>query len=295
MAGLSSMTGYARASGALAGLSFLVEIRSVNARGLDLRLRLAPGFDALDSEMRRRVSEKITRGAISITLTVDRPAGGGKVIVNMEALETVLATIKMLDGRIDAQKPSLDGILALKGVLEQQESVIAMEEDAIASAILGGVDAALEDLVRVRAEEGARIAPVLLDRLSEIAALTARAEAHPARTRAAILARLKAQIADLLDAAPALAEERLVQEALLVATRADIREELDRLTVHIAAARKLIAEGGPAGRKLDFLSQEFNREANTVCSKSNDVELTAIGLDLKAAIDQLREQVQNIE
>lgn len=295
MGRLASMTGYARASGAVGGLGFLVEMRSVNARGLDLRLRIAPGFDQLEGEIRKKLSEKLSRGALSVTLTVDRSATAGRVVVNQEALDTVLEALRDLEFRIEAQKPTLDGILGLKGVLEQQETAIAADDEALATAILAAVDAALDNLVAARAEEGARIVPVLSAQIDEIAALTARAEAHPARTRSAVLARLRAQVAELLEAAPTLSEERLAQEALLAATRADIREELDRLAVHIAAARKLVAEGGPVGRKLDFLSQEFNREANTLCSKSNDVTLTAIGLDLKAVIDQLREQVQNIE
>jgi uncharacterized protein (TIGR00255 family) len=289
------MTGYARASGTAPGLAFLIEVRSVNARGLDMRLRLAPGFDALDSEIRRRVTERFARGALSITLSVERAGDLGRLSVNLEALETVLSAIEALKARIDTDPPRPEGILMLKGVLEQHETGAERDDDAATGAILKAVDTALAALQATRRDEGGRIATVLFERITEITALTQQAEVHPARSRSAILTRLKAQVAELLDANPALPEERLVQEALLVATRVDIREELDRLGVHCAAARTLIAEGGPVGRKLDFLAQEFNREANTLCSKSNDVGLTAIGLDLKAAIDQLREQVQNIE
>lgn len=290
------MTGYARAGGSVPGVRFLVEIKSVNARGLDMRMRLAPGYDALEVEIRRRIGKAISRGAITFTLNVEREGEGGKVVVNEQALGAVLATLERLRGTIDASPPSLDGILALKGVLEQHEAPLSADaEEVLEAAILAAVDSAVADLVTARKEEGARLGPVLLERLDEIAALTKSAELHPGRSRDAILERLRQQIADLDAAGAGIPEDRLAQEALLLATKADIREELDRLAVHIASARQLIAAGGPVGRKLDFLSQEFNREANTLCSKSNAVELTGIGLDLKAVIDQLREQVQNIE
>jgi uncharacterized protein (TIGR00255 family) len=293
---LSSMTGYARAGGAVPGVSFLVEIKSVNSRGLDIRMRLAPGYDSLELEFRRRIGKAISRGALTLTLSVEREGEGGKVVVNELALGAVLAALQRLSGQVDAEKPSLDGILALKGVLEQHEAPLAVEtEEALETAILTAVDTAIADLVRARRDEGARLTPVLNERIDEIAALTKAAELHPGRGRDAILERLRQQIADVLAASNGFSEERLAQEAMMLATKADIREELDRLTSHIASARQLIAAGGPAGRKLDFLSQEFNREANTLCSKSNAVELTGIGLDLKAVIDQLREQVQNIE
>ncbi len=293
---LQSMTGYARATGAVPGVSFVVELKSVNGRGLDLRMRLAPGLDALEGEIRRAIGRSITRGSLTVTLAVDREGEGGRVVVNHQALDAVLEGFRWLETRVDAERPRLDGILALRGVLEQHESPLpADEEEALNRAILAAVEQAVAGLVSARREEGARIAAILLERIDEIAALTKAAEIHPGRSRDAILARLRQQVAELLEASPALSEERLAQEAMLLATKADIREELDRLVAHIAAARQLVAGGGPVGRKLDFLSQEFNREANTLCSKSNDVALTAIGLDLKAVIDQLREQVQNIE
>jgi uncharacterized protein (TIGR00255 family) len=181
-------------------------------------------------------------------------------------------------------------------VLEQRDRPLSPDaEEALSAAIIDAVALALSDLLISRQQEGNRIAAVLLDRIAEIETLVARAEAHPSRNRDIILARLRQQVAELSAEVGAIPEERLAQEALLLATKADIREELDRLTAHIASARQMIGAGGAVGRRLDFLAQEFNREANTLCSKSNAVELTAIGLDLKAAIDQLREQVQNIE
>lgn len=289
------MTGYARVTGAVPGASFACEVKSVNGRGLDIRLRLAPGLDALESDIRQLVGKTVSRGSLTLNLTVERDGAGGDLLVNRQALATVLAAIDELNGKVPAAPPSLDGILGLKGVLEQRDRPMSADaEEALASAILDAASQALVDLVIARRQEGNQIAAVLLDRLDEIETLVQRAEAHPARSRDAILTKLRQQLAELAEDI-AVPEDRLAQEALLLATKADIREELDRLTAHIASARQLIRGGGAVGRRLDFLAQEFNREANTLCSKSNAVELTAIGLDLKAAIDQLREQVQNIE
>lgn len=293
---LASMTGYARATGSAQGVGFTCEIKSVNSRGLDVRMRLAPGFDSIEGELRRRIGKVISRGSITFNLNLDREGVGGEVVINQQALGTVLDALDLLAGRIEAEMPRLDGILALKGVLEQRETPMGAEaEEALHAAILEAADVCIDDLVASRRVEGDRLTNVLIERVGEIESLTAQAEAHPSRGRNVILERLRQQIGDLTAAGVGLSEERLAQEALLLATKADIREELDRLTAHIANARQLITNGGPVGRKLDFLSQEFNREANTLCSKSNAVELTAIGLDLKAAIDQFREQVQNIE
>lgn len=292
---LASMTGYARATGSVPGASFACEVKSVNGRGLDVRLRLAPGFDALESDIRQLIGKTLSRGSLTFNLSVERDGAGGDLLVNRQALSTVLAAIDELSGKITAAPPTLDGILGLKGVLEQRDTPMSSEaEETLSAGILEAAAQALKGLVAARRQEGAQIAQVLIDRLNEIAALVQRAESHPARSRETILAKLRQQVADVASDI-AIPEDRLVQEALLLATKADIREELDRLVAHIASARQLIAGGGAVGRRLDFLAQEFNREANTLCSKSNAVELTAIGLDLKAAIDQLREQVQNIE
>jgi uncharacterized protein (TIGR00255 family) len=290
------MTGYARAAGAVPGTAFACEVKSVNGRGLDIRLRLAPGFDALESGIRQHIGKVISRGSLTFNLSVERDGAGGDLLLNRQALATALSAIDELRSAVPtAAPPSLDGILGLKGVLEQRDKPVSAEAgEALTSAILDAANRALADLVQARRQEGTQIAVVLLDRLDEIEALVQRAEIHPARSRDTILNKLRQQVADLV-ADIALPEDRLAQEALLLATKADIREELDRLTAHITSARQLIRGGGAVGRRLDFLAQEFNREANTLCSKSNAVELTAIGLDLKAAIDQLREQVQNIE
>ena len=293
---LASMTGYARAHGAVPGISFSVELKSVNSRGLDIRARLTPGYDALEPEIRRRINKALTRGAVTVNLNIDREGEGGRVVINQAALDAVLAAVTDISSRMNLPRPTPDGVLALKGVLEQHDAPLdADAEERLQAAIYSAVDASLADLQIARQAEGRHLQEVLLGQIDEISRLRDLAEAHPGRGRDVILARLKEQIADLMASATGMSEDRLAQEALLLATKADIREELDRLKAHIAAARQLIADGGPVGRKLDFLSQEFNREANTLCSKSNAVELTAIGLDLKAVIDQFREQVQNLE
>jgi uncharacterized protein (TIGR00255 family) len=293
---LSSMTGYARAQGGVPGISFSVEIKTVNSRGLDIRMRMTPGYDALEAEIRRRIGKALSRGSVTVNLNVEREGEGGRVVVNHDALTAVLGALREINGKVDAERPTLDGILALKGVLEQHDAPLdADAEERLAAAIYAGVDQALEDLRKARQSEGVHLKQILGGQVDEIARLRDAAAAHPGRSRDVILARLREQILDVMTSTTGLSEDRLAQEALLLATKADIREELDRLTAHVASARSLLAEGGPVGRKLDFLSQEFNREANTLCSKSNAVELTAIGLDLKAVIDQFREQVQNLE
>ncbi|MGB3027947.1 YicC/YloC family endoribonuclease [Paradevosia shaoguanensis] len=293
---LASMTGYARATGAAGTVAFSCEMKSVNGRGLDMRMRLAPGLDPIEGEIRRRIGAAVTRGSLTVTINVDREGATGEVVVNQQALKAVLTAMDDLSRRLDARRPSLDGILGLKGVLDQKEkSLPPEEEEALQAAILDCVERCLVGLVDARRREGVQLSAVLGRHIDEIERLTRKAEAHPSRDRAMVLERLRSQVAELVANGAGVSEERMAQEALLLATRADIREELDRLVAHIANARQLLSAGGPVGRKLDFLSQEFNREANTLCSKSNAVDLTSIGLDLKAAIDQLREQVQNIE
>lgn len=292
------MTGYARATVSTPAGEIACELKSVNARGLDLRLRLAPGLDALEPELRRRTSSALSRGAVTLNLTMERGATSGEVVVNEAALQSVLTALQDLSFRIEAAPARLDGILAIKGVIEQREPGLSSEdEEALQGGVFDCLHKCLADLLDARAGEGARLRDVLHARIDEIAALAVALERHPARSREVILDRLRRQLDELRAAAPgvALPEERLAQEVLLLATKSDIREELDRLAAHIAAARALLDAGGAVGRKLDFLSQEFNREANTLCAKVNAVELTAIGLDLKAVIEQFREQVQNVE
>ncbi|MFN7169455.1 MAG: YicC/YloC family endoribonuclease [Pannonibacter sp.] len=294
---LASMTGFARVEGSEGDTRWTWELRSVNGKNLDLRLRLPTGMEELEGELKARAARVLSRGNVSANLSLQRAHGEAVLSVNEAALEAVLRAIQVLHRRMpDAAPATLDGILAHKGVLELKEP----EEDeaaqqALLCAVAASFDVALSALADMRALEGESIALVLSTHLDTIEAATRAAEALPARQTEAIKARLKALVEELVDAVPALDPQRLAQEAALLATKADVREELDRLAAHVSAARKLIADGGPIGRKLDFLAQEFNREANTLCSKSNDVALTAIGLELKAVIDQLREQVQNLE
>lgn len=293
---LASMTGFARASGVHDGLRWVWELKSVNAKGLDLRFRLPPGRDALEPLLRAAIAKAIGRGSITVNLMIQRESAPAQVRVNEDVLAAVLATAHALAGKIDAQPPTLDGILAIKGVMEVVEAEESeTEREAANLALLHGFEAALKDLVATREREGGVIGAVLAGRIDQIERFTKDAEAAPARSVEAIRARLAEQVKELLAASSALDPERLHQEAALLAAKADVREELDRLHAHVDAARALLKNGGAVGRKLDFLAQEFNREANTLCSKSNDVSLTAIGLELKTTVDQFREQVQNIE
>ncbi|VAW15943.1 Protein YicC [hydrothermal vent metagenome] len=293
---LASMTGYARSTNSDAGSNFQVEIKSVNARGLDIRLRMTPGLDALEPHVRRILGERLKRGAINCAISLQRDNAQGEVVINEQALGAVLDALDKLAGKIEADRPRLDGILAIKGVLETREAPLSTEgEQRLHQQILAALDYTLDELIEARHQEGGRLAAIISEQVDEIENLTQKAHAHPLRRREVFVERIRNQIAQLSEAESGLSEERLYQEALILATKADIREELDRLFSHIESARQLIANGGPVGRKLDFLAQEFNREANTLCSKAHAVELSAIGLDLKAVIDQLREQVQNIE
>jgi len=294
---IASMTGFARVEDSRDGVSWAWELKSVNSKSLDLRLRLPPGFDHLEPALRGSLGQRIKRGAVSATLSLAREAGaGGGLRVNRAALDQILALADELTGKIEAAPPRLDGLLALRGILEPAgEEETPASREALGAAFLAGWESALGRLVAVREAEGARLETVLRERLAEMASLAAAAEASAAAQPDAIKARLRSLVAALLEASPALPEERLAQEAALLVARADIREELDRLAAHLAAAQDLLREGAAIGRRFDFLCQEFNREANTLCSKSADVELTRTGLALKAAIEQLREQVQNIE
>jgi uncharacterized protein (TIGR00255 family) len=289
------MTGFARSQGVSGPYAWTWEIKSVNAKGFDLRLRTPPGFDAIEQPARAKAAEAFSRGTLQASLSVEREGAAPMVRVNEPVLEAVLATLKQLSGQIEADPPRLDGILAIKGVIDVVEAEEHEEEKRAAEvSVLAGFEAALKSLLTMRRHEGAALGKILGGRLDEIAALAARADAAPGRKPEAVKKRLAEQIAALTDNARFDAD-RLHQEALLLAAKADIREELDRLNAHVAQARSLLAAGGAIGRKLDFLSQELNRESNTLCAKSNDVELTNIGLELKTVVEQFREQVQNLE
>ena len=293
---LSSMTGFARADGVSGNYVWHWEIKSVNAKGLELRLRVPPGWDAIEPPLRARATEALARGTIHANLTVQRAGVAPVVRVNEPVLAAVLSTVEEVTRRTNAAPPTADGILGLKGVIEVIDED-EREEDRRAgeASVTGGFATALASLSEMRKREGEALGRVLRARLDAIAALTARAEAAPGRKAEAIKARLTEQVAVLLETSTRFDPDRLHQEAILIASRADIREELDRLVAHVAQARRLLDAGGSVGRKLDFLSQELNRESNTLCAKSNDVELTNIGLELKTVVEQFREQVQNLE
>jgi uncharacterized protein (TIGR00255 family) len=293
---LSSMTGFARGHGVAGAYAWSWEIKSVNAKGLDLRLRLPPGWDAVEVPARKRATEELSRGTVYANLTVERKGVAPIVKVNEQVLNAVLATLKMLEGKMRAAPATLDGILALKGVMEVADEDESEEaRHAAEAAIVVGFDRALADLAAMRREEGATLGRLLKARLTEIAALSQRAEQAPGRKPEAIKARLNEQVATLLAASQRFDSDRLHQEAIMLTAKADIREELDRLASHVAQAQKLLADGGPVGRRLDFLAQELHRESNTLTAKANDVELTNIGLELKTVVEQFREQVANLE
>src|SRR5262245_30928731 len=293
---LSSMTGFARSQGRSASYAWTWEVKSVNAKNLDLRLRLPRGWDAIEIPVRTRAAEKLARGALQAALAISREGVAPVVRINEDVLAAVLATLQNLAGRVTAEPARLDGILGVKGVIEVVDAQEREDERRSAeAAVLAGFDAALGGLAQMRRHEGETLGGVLDERLGEMAALVERADVVPGRRADAIRQRLSDQLTALLETGARLDPDRLYQEAVLLAAKADVREELDRLKAHVEQARKLLAAGGPVGRRLDFLAQELNRESNTLCAKSNDVELTNIGLELKSVVEQFREQVQNLE
>jgi uncharacterized protein (TIGR00255 family) len=295
MISIASMTGFARAEGAIDDIAWAWELRSVNGRTLELRFRLPNGWDSLEAGWRDLAGKALKRGNVSANLTIKRRSET-QLELDPAALEQVLRIATDLHRRIPGSPPpSAEALLSLPGVLRQAQAD-QQEEKAVAAAdVQAGFTAALADLVTSRRAEGERLAAILNRQLDAITALCDTAATQAAGQPAAQRARMLDNLQTLLRDTPNLSEERVAQEVALLASRSDVREELDRLSSHIAAARDLMQEASGIGRKLDFLTQEFNREANTLCSKSASTALTATGLSLKAAIEQMREQVQNIE
>lgn len=291
---ISSMTGFARMEGALEETRWTWEIKSVNGRGLELRFRLPPGYDFLESDLRKLLAERFSRGSFNVFLSLKGAAIDGAFAVNRAALESAIKLIEEIRVRIDCDKPRPEGLLALRGVVEQ-ESALDDEDSrsALAEKLKATFRACVGDLAEARRREGEALEALISGQLSSIATLTAVARSSGDAKLEAIRAKIALQLAELL--AGAVPEERLAEEAAMLAVRADIREELDRLDAHVAAGRSLLTDAGAVGRRLDFLTQEFNREANTLCSKAQDMGLKRVGLDLKTTIDQMREQVQNVE
>lgn len=296
---LNSMTGFARAQGhadcGTASGEWVWELRSVNSRNLDMRFRLPPGIDGLEAEARKIFAAKFNRGSIQAALQFSPQHTESTPVVNEAALEAVLGALENLRSRLGSPPPAAEAVLAIRGILEPGgEAALSGDAARRETILLGGLEDACATLAQARAAEGEAIAEVLHRQVEGISELVKRVDADPSRTPQAIAARLKAQLEPLLGDT-ALDVQRLHQEAALLAVKSDLSEEIDRLKAHVAAAVKLFADKGPVGRKLDFLSQEFNRECNTICSKANAAAVTEAGLEMKVLIDRFREQVQNIE
>lgn len=291
---IESMTGFARSAGTAGIHGWAWEIRSVNGRGLDLRVRVPPGFEVLAEAARKRLAGAFSRGTLHVNLAVTSDAGPPRPRINEVALAALIDAIGKLPSGPGLAPPTYDGLLGIRGIVdyadEAQDALGMVEQPA-----LGGLDAVAVALKEARASEGRALEAILRGHLDMIARLTSEAETHPARSNDAIRTRIATQVAALLGPAGGLDPQRLHQEAALIAVRADIREEIDRLHAHVAALRELLDKGGPIGRKLDFLAQEFGREASTLCAKANDPGLSRIGLELRTVVDQMREQVQNVE
>ena len=295
---LNSMTAFASAKGAYQGYAWTWELRSVNGKGLDLRLRGPDWIEGLEPALRARLSKALSRGNLSLALRVQSEDQGGRLSVNEAALDDVLAAMERVETRAQETGVTLApatpaDIVAMRGVLDTASA--EQDTTALRDAIIADFETPLAAFLDMRASEGAALTGVIAQQLDQIAALTEQAATAAEARRAEMGDVLRSQLARVMDNADRVDDARIAQELAMIAVKSDVTEELDRLRAHVAAARTLLAEGSPIGRKLDFLSQEFNREANTLCSKAQNAGLTAVGLDLKAVIDQMREQVQNVE
>ena len=297
---IASMTGYSRAQGSDERRRWVWEARSVNGRNLEIRCRVPQGFDRLENPARTAVGGRLKRGNVALTLTITSERQSKPLAINRALLTELSALVEEVRRTTGAAAPSADGLLRVRGVIEEEETAEESEEAlaALDKAVQGTLEEALKGLVSARAAEGKALATVIGGHVTEIEGLCTRAAERAAAQIGTVRQRFDGQLAELLERVPALSEERFAQEVALLVGKADVREELDRLTAHIAQARSLLADArpdNPVGRKFDFLCQEFNREANTLCSKSADIELTRIGIDLKGAVERMREQVQNVE
>lgn len=293
---ISSMTGFAREAGTTSAVNWAWEAKSVNGRSLDVRVRVPPGFDAVGEEARKTLSGLLGRGSVQVSLTVQRVETKRHAVrINTDVLTSLADALASLPPDLPFSPATMDGMLQVRGVVEvdeQDDQALGVDLQAVLVAAIGRVGQAL---MAARRSEGAALADVLAQQLATMNQLARQVEAHPDRSPEAIRARLQAQVASILDGQVTLDPSRLYQEAALLATRADVREELDRLFAHVESATQLLAPGGAIGRKLDFLSQELGREASTLCAKANHIEVSRIGLALRALVDQFREQVQNVE
>ncbi len=293
---LSSMTGFARIDGQTGGGRWVWEAKSVNGKGLDIRLRLPPGFDSLDQSIRALAAKKMTRGSLTLSLTLELEGASTGYRINKTLLEELISLGQTLEIEGKVETPRLDALLAVRGVVETKDDALSPEDQKImTTTLLEEANRLFDQLVMNRRFEGARLGEVLARLLQDLEKWCDAAEQEALQQPAALKERLNAALKELLGASPSLSEERLAQELALLATKADVREELDRLKAHIQAAYTLLHENGAIGRRLDFLCQELGREANTLCAKAQALNLTRIGLELKAGIEQFREQVQNLE
>jgi uncharacterized protein (TIGR00255 family) len=293
---IASMTGFSREAGTTGPFQWAWELKTVNGRGLEVRVRTPSGFDAAGEDARSQILKALTRGQGQLNLTISAQSAPPRVRVNRDVLESLLSAIASLDLPANVRPASLDGLLNVRGVVEiDEKGAEPGQDEALAADLNAAIPRLIASLRSARLAEGQALAAVLEQHVSTIEALVSDADASPARKPEAVKARLQSLIGQLFEGKVSLDADRLHQEAVLVAARADIREELDRLRAHVASARELLRDGGPVGRRLDFLAQEFGREANTLCAKANDVSLSRIGLELKAVIEQFREQVQNVE
>ncbi|MFD0858074.1 YicC/YloC family endoribonuclease [Roseovarius aquimarinus] len=297
-ASLRSMTAFAAGRGGVPGHEWTWELRSVNGKGLDLRLRVPDWISGLEAGLRAKLTAALSRGNVSLSVRVQAEEAGGRLTVNAAQLDAALDAVAEVEARAMARGLSLaparpGDLLGIRGVLEMTSA--EADTEALCAAMLTDFDAVLSDFETMRAQEGAALAALLEGHLAEIARLTDAAATAAEARRPEAAAALTAALARVMEGAPGADEARVAQELALIAVKSDITEEIGRLHAHVEAARALLASGAPVGRKLDFLAQEFNREANTLCSKAGSSTLTAIGLEMKAAVDQLREQVQNVE
>ena len=297
---IASMTGYARAQGADDRRRWVWEARSVNGRNLEIRCRVPQGFERLENPARTAVGGRLKRGNVSLTLTLTSERQSSPLRINRALLTELATLVEVVRKSTGAAAPSADGLLRVRGVIEEEEEDGQTEEQLaiLDKALTATLDEVLKALVAARAAEGKALAKVSDGHVGEIESLCKRAAERALAQIGTVRARFESQLAELMGRVPQLSEERFAQEVALLVGKADVREELDRLAAHIAQARTLLAEArvdNPVGRKFDFLCQEFNREANTLCSKSADIELTRIGIDLKGAVERMREQVQNVE
>lgn len=296
---LQSMTGFARSSGNFADHSWLWELKSVNGRGLEIRTRLPYGYDAVEEIARKKLKSTFHRGSVNLHLQLQQASGKSDYQINHGFLDELIALSCEKGGLAGVKSPRIDGLLALKGVIEPAEKALASDEDqaALEAVLVTSLEEAISKLEEARILEGQQLQPVLSAQLDDITALTEKALASAALRPENVRARIQKQLDLLMETGAKKDEDRLEQELALIATKADISEELDRLASHVVTARDVLHAAGKEaiGRRLDFICQEFNREANTLCSKSNDKDLTQIGLDMKVTIDRFREQIQNIE